>query len=191
MKKGLKPFLLYTVLMLADGLLTLYNTPDLSMEGNPLVAKLGLGWGTLMSVNLIFLVIMFLLCRYAFDTYQTVIADVPDLKSYVSQLFYNRPDKFVWTLYKFPKNWKPYLAWFGYIFVYALSCGALVRVFEWLAVTFDFNITFYDKLSNVFGGRMDILIGLLAIIPLTYIWFRNEYKKSCMMTAEKNAQTGE
>ncbi len=38
---------------LMDGLVTLVNTPDLSREGNPLVSRLGLGWGALFTANLI------------------------------------------------------------------------------------------------------------------------------------------
>lgn len=189
MKKGIKPFLLYVILMLADGLLTLYNTPDLSREGNPLVTKLNLGWGALITVNLIFFAIMFLVCRYAFDTYQTMVADVPDLKSYISQLFYNRPDKFVWFWYKFPKNWKPYGAWFGYVFVYCLSGGAVIRVLEWLAVTFDVYYTSrYAQISDdIFFGRVDIFVGLLLFIILTPVWFIKEYKKSCLIISQKQA----
>lgn len=189
MKKGLKPFLLYVILMLADGLLTLYNTPDLSMEGNPLVTKLKLGWGALITVNLIFFIIMFFTCRYTFDQYQTIVADVPNLKSYISQLFYNRPDKFVWFWYKFPKNWKPYGAWFGYVFVYGLSGGAVIRVLEWLAVTFDIYYTSrYAQISDdIFFGRVDIFVGLILFIILTPVWFIKEYKKSCLIISQKQA----
>ena len=44
---------------LMDGLVTFVNTPDLAMEGNPLVSKLGYGWGALFTANLIgFLIIV-------------------------------------------------------------------------------------------------------------------------------------
>ena len=38
---------------LADGLVTYVNTPDLKREANPLVSRLGLGWGALFGANLI------------------------------------------------------------------------------------------------------------------------------------------
>jgi hypothetical protein len=47
------------LLVFADGLLTFFNTPDLSMEGNPLVAKLGLGWGALAVANIIVFAFVF------------------------------------------------------------------------------------------------------------------------------------
>lgn len=181
MKKSIKLFLMYVVLMLVDGGLTLYNTPDLSLEANPLVTKLHLGWGALITVNLIFFIIMFILCRYTFDKYETVKADVPNMRSYISQLFYNRPDKFVWSLYKFPKNWKPFWAWLGYVSVYSLSVGAVIRIFEWLAVTFSIYMSGYDRFrGNYFFGRFDLAVVVIILILLSYKWFRNEYKKSCL-----------
>lgn len=179
MKKSLKVFLMYFVLMLADGALTMYNTPDLSLEGNPLVTKLHLGWEALITVNLIFFVIIFIACRYSFDKYETVKADVPDLKSYISQLFFNRPDKFVWFWYKMPKNWKPFFAWMSYTFVYALCAGAVVRILEWLAITFKLDMSRYDQFrATFFFGRFDMAVCLISIIPIAYVWMAKEYKKS-------------
>lgn len=180
MKKSLPPFIMYVILMLADGLLTLYNTPDLSMEANPLVLYLHLGWGTLITVNLIFFVIMFFACRYSFEKYQTIIADVPDFKSYISQVFYNRPDKFVWSLYKLPKNWKPFWAMLGYSCAYSLSAAAVVRIFEWLAVTFSLDMTSYDNFRyNYCFGRFDLVVVLIVSTILMLVWIRKEYEKSC------------
>lgn len=184
MRKSLSVFLIYVFLMLADGGLTLYNTPDLSLEGNPLVTVFHLGWKALITVNLIFFVIVFLACRYTFDTYETVKTDVPNLKSYISQLFYNRPDKFIWTLYKIPKNWKPFWAWLGYVSVYSMCSGAVVRILEWLAVSLGLDTSGYDRLrGNVFFGRFDIAVGLILCIPLSIRWFRREYQKSCTFAA--------
>ena len=185
MKKSLRVFLMYAILMLTDGLLTFYNTPDLSLEANPLVTKFHLGWKALITVNLIGFVIVFIACRYTFDKYETVKADVPNMKSYISQLFYNRPDKFIWSFYKFPKNWKPLWAWISYSAVYALCASAVVRVMEWLAITFSFDISGYDWFRNsVFWGRFDIAVGEIIFLLLLYIWISKEYKKSCFPKAD-------
>lgn len=186
MKKSVRVFLLYFVLMLSDGLLTLYNTPDLSLEANPLVTKLHLGWGALITVNIVFFVIMFICCRYAFEKYQTIAVEAPNLKAYISQIFYNRPDKFIWTWYKMPKNWKPLWGCICYVLPYSLSYGAVIRIFEWLMVTFGIHITSYQKLRIFLFGRVDIVVGLLTMIPLFYVWFRNEYKKSQLILSNKN-----
>lgn len=190
MKKSRKVFLMYVILMLADGALTFYNTPDLRFEANPLVTRLHLGWGALITVNLICFVIIFFACRYTFDKYETVQADVPNLRSYISQLFYDRPDKFVWSFYKFPKNWKPFWALISYAGVYALCAGAVVRVLEWLAITVGLDMSVYDRFrSNVFFGRFDIVVGLICLIPLIYLWTRKEYKKSVFMQQIDDGQT--
>lgn len=180
MKKSLPPFIMYVILMLADGLLTMYNTPDLSMEGNPLVLYLHLGWGALITVNLIFFVIIFLACRYSFEKYQTIIADVPDFKSYISQVFYNRPDKFLWSFYKLPKNWKSFWAMLGYSSVYSLCAAAVVRVFEWLAITFRLDMTSYNNFCNNYCfGRFDGIVYFIILVILMCVWLRKEYERSC------------
>lgn len=184
MKKSIRVFLTYFTLMLSDGLLTLYNTPDLSLEANPLITKLHLGWGALITVNIVFLVIIFICCRYAFEKYQTVAAEANGLKEYISQIFYGCPDKFIWTWYKFPKNWKPFWGCLCYILPYSLSCGAVIRIFEWLMVTFGIYIAPYQKLRTFLFGRLDIAVGLLIMLPLIYVWFRNEYKKSQLILNE-------
>lgn len=187
LKKFMRVFLLYVMLMLADGGLTLYNTPDLSMEANPLVTKLHLGWGALITVNLIFFAINYGVCRFTFDTYETIIADVPNVIAYSSLLFYNRPDKTVWLLYKFPKNWKPFWASFGYCYMYSLCIGAVVRVLEWLAYTLRLDTYSYDLFSSSYVyGRMDMAVGLISIIPLMCIWLWKEYRKSCTAVKADN-----
>ena len=53
---------------LADGLVTYVNTPGLEREANPLVSRLGLGWGALFAANLLgfgFIV----LCAWCFCRY--------------------------------------------------------------------------------------------------------------------------
>ena len=107
MSKKLKYLLtlsVYVILMLADGFLTFINTPDLSMEANPLVLYLGLGWGALFIANLLGFIFFAWITWYTFIKYETVYTDETKITHYVSQLYYERPDKFAWVLYKFPKN---------------------------------------------------------------------------------------
>ena len=58
------------LLALADGGLTYWNTPDLTMEANPLVSKLGLGWGALAAANVVILGLLFWLAYYSFFQYK-------------------------------------------------------------------------------------------------------------------------
>lgn len=166
MKKSLKVFSIYVALILVDGAFMLYNMHN---------------WGSnvLTVRNLIVFLIVYIACCYAFDKYETVIADVPNIKAYISQLFFDRPDKFIWFWYKMPKNWKPFFACIGYVYVYMLCVGEVVRIFEWLAVTFNMDMSGYDKFRAAFCfGRFDMAVALISIIPLIYIWIIKEYKKS-------------
>lgn len=169
MKKSLKVFLIYAALILADGAFRIYNMSE-SIESV---------FAALKVTDLISFVIVYVACCYAFDKYETVIADVPDLKSYMSQIFYDRPDKFIWCLYKFPKNWKPFFAWFCYGIVYELYVYEVVRILEWLAVTFNVDMSGYNRFRETFCfGRVDMTVMLISIIPILYIWIAKEYKKS-------------
>ena len=62
---------IYLLLAFADGALTYINTPDLSLEGNPLVAKLGLGWGALAIANVAVFALFFTASYYSFFKYKT------------------------------------------------------------------------------------------------------------------------
>ena len=179
MKKYLSAFIIYLILILVDGGLTFYNTPDLSREGNPLVVYFNFGWGALITINLIVICAIFFACHFTFNKYETVIVDVPNTRAYISQLFYNRPDKFVWTFYKLPKNWKPFWACVCYIVYFAGCAAAVIRDLEWLAVTFNFNMNIYDGFRNeYFFGRFDIAVGLVVALVSSFVWLKNEYKKS-------------
>jgi len=106
------------LLILADGALTYIGTPDLSMEGNPLVSVLGLGWKALFIANSIGFALYVSGVYYAFVRYKSPVIQCNGLKQYSSMLFFNRPDKFIWNFYRMPKNWAPTFAVCGY----ALMC---------------------------------------------------------------------
>ena len=178
MKKWLIVFIIYFVLVLIDGGLTLYNTPDLSWEGNPLVTHFHLGWGALITVNAIVVAAFFIGSRFTFEKYKTVVADVTNFREYVSMLFYNRPDKFVWSFYKLPKNWKPFWACLAYVLCYSLIIGRAITDFEWIAETLNWETSAYDRFrGHLLFGRLDIAVGLIAAVVLLFVWLIKEYKK--------------
>ena len=146
-----------------DGLLTFLYSENLKYEANPLVAVFGLGWSALFIANVIGFVIIFFTARYAFLKYETIKADVKNRREYLSQIFYNRPDKFIWSLYKFPKNWKPFFALSGYSFLYTLIIGRAIVVFEWL--TFNHPIEMYNQLrSHMPFARLDMVVAMVFFI---------------------------
>lgn len=169
---------LYLMLVLADGLLTYINTPDLSMEANPLVAVLGLGWKSLFIVNLLFFILFAAMAWFTFVKYQTIYAGCSRYTQYVSQIAFRRPDKFVWILYKFPKNWRINLAYIGYAFTYGMIAARIVIVLEWLAATFHFNLEIYNRFCIAYlWGRPDIVLGCVVALAAEFVWFYWEFRK--------------
>lgn len=165
------------LLMLLDGLLTYINTPDLAREANPLVTVFGLGWGALFTANLIAFILLFLLAWQAFVKYDTLVAPAENRREYLSQLYFGRPDKFIWTLYKLPKKWGPVFAMFGYVFLFSMMLARVILVFEWLTV--DVRVPVYDDLRRMAPyGRLDIVLALLFAVYLIFRWIDMEYKKS-------------
>ncbi len=167
------------VLCAADGILTYINTPDLSMEGNPLIAGLSLGWEALFISNLIVLGLCALAGYYSFVKYQTAVLKANNLRQYISNILFNRPDKFLWSLYRRPENRKPFFAILGYVLGYTLILARAVAIFEWTLVSLKADLTGYYHFIRVFPlGRLDLVLVLAASLYLITAWFINQYKKS-------------
>lgn len=167
---------LYGVLALADGALTYINTPDLSREGNPLVAQLGLGWEALAIANIAIFVLVVALGYYSYFKYQTIYTDQKRFTSYCSQVLYNRPDRF-WSGI-IVKNWRPYLAAMGFAALYSLIVARVIIVAEWLMVTFDIDMTAYNHFRSTYCfGRLDVVVGVVLALVMVLVWFYREYKK--------------
>lgn len=168
---------LYTLLALADGLLTYINTPDLSFEGNPLVTKLGLGWGALAAVNIIVFILLFFISYYTFFKYKTVYTKETKFTAYCSQIINDRPDKF-WS-FAIPKHIAPLLASAGYAWLYGLIFGRAVLVFEWLCTTFGATWAdgyFYFR-NRYFHGKFSVVVAMLTTLFCVFFWLYKEYKK--------------
>lgn len=166
---------IYLILILLDGLLTYLNTPDLAKEGNPLVSYFGLGWGALFTANLIVFILLVVLTHYSFVRYKTIKADTRNCREYISMIFFDRPDKFAWFFYKFPKHWAPAIACMGYGFIYSLIVARIILVCEW---AFNLPAWYYAICGVIPGGRLDIAAALIVLGGLVWLWFHKEYKKS-------------
>lgn len=184
MKKGKVTFwiliIIELVLMFSDGALTYIGTPDLSLEANPLVAYFGLGWGALFIANFIFVILFVGLVYYAFVKYESPMIPYKTFKEYTSMLFFNRPDKFYGLFYKMPKNWKPVIATFGYVFGIAMPVGRAILVFEWiLYLTKSPFRTVYYSFANIFPySRVDMCLCCLLAVVLMFAWLIKEYKNN-------------
>ena len=91
--------IILVLLMFADGSLTFINTPDLSMEGNPLVAKLGLGWAALAVANIFVFIFIFITAYYSYFKYKTIYTNETSLPHTVRKSFMTDPICFEKGLY--------------------------------------------------------------------------------------------
>lgn len=176
------------ILMLADGLLTYINTPDLSLEGNPLVAKLGLGWEALFIANAIGFALFLLLARCAFN-YQYEVISAKGLFDYYMKLLYGEEYKISWFFYKFAKNKRAVWAFSGYVLVYTLLAGRAVLVVDWLFFTFDATPGWWNFLENFIPFlRLDIWIALIIMLFLMIYWIIRGYRYSNKMISQQKGE---
>ena len=165
----------YLVLVLADGALTYYNTPDLSMEANPLVAKLGLGWGALFVVNLVTFALTAAAAGYEAFRYQTIETNEIKFTRYSSQIVYHRPDRF-WMGVGI-KDFRPILASVGYALPVCLVAGRAIIVMEWVGITFNIPMNVYYRINQgIFFGKVELFVaGVLTVVLMLY-WLNREFK---------------
>lgn len=179
--------LLYVLLAFADGALTYINTPNLSMEGNPLVAKLGLGWGALAIANIAAFAMYFAAGYYSYVKYETVYTKETKYTRYWSIITFGRPDMFWKGCILPPKYWKPYVAAFGFCMYPAAILARLILVLEWLAITFHVDgMNQYNRLKSTYCfGRLDVVAAILILCVGFFYWFYLEYKKQLKNSEEK------
>ena len=182
MDKGKRNFALLIGLQIGlaitDGIMTYIGTPDLAMEGNPLVANLGLGWGALFTANVVVISLMGLAIYYANVKYKRPVIAGKTFVEYFTILFYNRPGKFIWLLYKWPKNWRPCIAVAGYLFGIVMPVARSILIFEWVLYLTDspFRVYYRKFKSAVPFNRVDVLVGVILYFCLFIYWLRREYR---------------
>ncbi len=178
----------YLCLAFADGALTYINTPGLTFEGNPLVAKFGLGWGALAIANVAVFALLFAASYYSFFKYKTVFTEETKFTRYCSQITFDRPDMF-WKGLTLPKHWTPFVAAFGFCMFPAAIIARLIVVLEWLSFTFNVdsefvNSYFYFRDTYCFG-RLDVFVATIIAVIGVFYWFYCEFKKQLKTVDEK------
>lgn len=161
----------------ADLGITYVGTPDLSLEGNPLVSIFNLGWTALLTANVIFLIFFTWLIYYTFLQYKRPIIQCDSYKQYISMLYYQRPDKFNWTFYRFPKNKSILPAIIGYTGAIIIPLFRVYFVAEWIGFIYfhDFIHLFYCQ-NIVLWRTIVFSIIILNGIFLGNYWGWAEYQ---------------
>ena len=200
LSKGIIKFWILTVLTLviaiADVSLTFIGTPDLSRESNPLIYTIGLGWGALIATNVIVTSLFIGLYYYSFVLFKPALIQCNGFKEFYSIINFNQPDKFIWTLYKIPKNKIAYS--------YLLACGGFLTaivsilriraVLEWIGILTNSELAYlYFKLIENISfvtpiGRFDMILFLLfPTIFACFYWYYNQYKINKIALKNQNS----
>lgn len=156
---------------LMDGFVTFVNTPDLAKEGNPLVSRLGYGWGALFTANLIGFA-MIVLMTWWFCRYEYIRIPSKSIFDYRMKLMYGENYKPVWVWYKFSKNYRAMFAWGGYGIYWGLTTGTLVFVIGWVIRMLHIR-PFWWK-DYWIAGTICILVCAWAM----FRWMREGYRLS-------------
>lgn len=177
----------YFFLMIIDGLCTYIGTPDLKMEANPLVSVMGLGWTSLFIANFAALTLYIIITHYTYVKYIPPKINEKKITRYLSQLFFYRPDKFSWTFYRLPKNWRPFWALLGYAFSWSLPLSRIFTVAEWIFVLMGIDAVGYNRIRELFPKhRLDVAVaGIIAIIT-SCAWVLLQYKKNKKLLSQES-----
>ena len=175
----------YLVTSIADMVITYVGTPDLLLEANPLVTVFGLGWGALITANILGYIIYIALIYCAFIKYKRKVLQCEGLKQYLSMLYYDRPDKFKWIWYKFPKGKNLISGVFapiGYACAFVSPFIRILAVFGWiihLSGT-DFCIYCYFGIDHFNINHIEVIsmaiVTVVTGIALVFVWIAREYK---------------
>jgi len=170
---------------IADLSITYIGSPDLAFEANPLITVFGLGWTALIVANIIVYIFSLFLLYMAFIKYRRKIIECETFPRYLSMLYFDRPDKQKWLLYKFPKGNDKILMCFapvGYAVAYVFPVIRLVAIFGWIMFLTFPEICFlcFFGMPHIFFQHIEIVffaaLGTLLLLTLVYYWYKKEYK---------------
>jgi len=170
----------YFLLTVADLLLTFIATPDLALEGNPLVRIFEMDWLGLIIVNIITFAAYFAMAYYAYIKYQSpVSAEKTDLRRYLADINYGDPNIVSIGMTKPPKYWAPQIACLCFSVATAMPFARLIIVVEWYLLLRDIDAPLFFDIVCLFPmGRIDFFIALVLAWALSFVWIQIEFKKN-------------
>ncbi len=184
MKKRKTAFIILTIsyflITAADLTLTFLATPDLSLEGNPLVTTYEFGWAGLVAINIVTFVLYFIMARYAYIKYRAPESDeTNDIKRYLADITYGDPEKTSFGMWRRPKYWAPQIACLCYSVATALPFARVIVVIEWLLMINHIKARVFFTIVAMFPfGRIDFFVAIILAWFLSGVWIRKEYLKN-------------
>lgn len=170
----------YFIITLSDLILTFFATPNLSLEGNPLVTGYGLGWAGLIGINALTFIIYFAMARYAYITYRPPVSkETENIRRYLADITYGDPEKSSFGMWKLPKYPAPQIACLCYSVSTALPFARIIIVIEWILMVTHTSAPFFFSIVAVFPfGRIDFFIALILAWILSGVWIKKEFRRN-------------
>jgi hypothetical protein len=170
----------FLALTVADLLLTFIATPDLAMEGNPLVVILKMDWLGLIIINVITFAVYLAMAYYAYIKYESPVSnEKTDIRRYLADITYGDPDKISVGMWQWPKYWAPQIACLCFSVATALPFARLIVVVEWIMIIRDYDAPLFFSIIAAFPmGRIDFFIALFIAWALTLVLIQIEFKKN-------------
>ncbi len=191
-----RPFALASIALItagrvADTLVTYSHTPGLELEANPLASVFGLGWGPLLTVNLLAVAAIAFCTRawYRRPVRYDHCPDVRDVWSFASFACYGRvypPLTFLrHRLLRPPTNRTHTLHLVGAVLPITIAVISAVAVFSWEALDgyrWEGYSQFYSRLWPVFPYGVVIPTVWMATVGFYWHEFRR-YRQLCAVEA--------
>lgn len=170
--------LFYAEITALDLGLTYLATPDLAMEGNPLVLEYAFGWGPLIAINVFTLAIYILMAWYAFYHYRPKpSSEISNANRYLSDISYDNPNLGKGGLLRLPKHWSPQIACLCYSVVAALPFARSIVVIEWIMLYWHIYAPRFFRIVAFFPlGRMDFFVAVVLAWILSFVWIYREFR---------------
>lgn len=159
-------------------LLSIYLvSPDLSKELNHMESIFGLGWAGLISANVIGTGLIIYLFHYYIFRYNPVSAvEVKNLKEFISQRYFNRPDKFSGSFYKLSENGASFFADLGYSLPRMLIATGIMLIFNNLMIAIQ-NQYYFELMSlSQYSWLWIYLVGFVFGMLYFFKSIKNEYQ---------------
>ena len=162
-----------------DLFLTFIGTPNLTMEGNPLITELSLGWPALITINIIVSAGLVFMAYYAHIKYKTVESDETNIKRYINDITYENPDIKSYGGTKWPKHWAPQIACLCWAVTLAVPIARMFIVLEWVFIDFRIYFPAYFRFILLFpAARVDFVVAVILSWILSFVWIELEFKKN-------------
>ncbi|MBE6836293.1 MAG: hypothetical protein E7515_08640 [Ruminococcaceae bacterium] len=169
--------------------LTYLGTPTLSMEGNPLITELGLGWPALIAINIFITSGLILMAYYAHIKYKPLSSPETDIKRYINDITYGDPDIKSYAGLKWPKYWGPQIACLCWAVTISVPIARFFIILEWIFIDFRIYFPPFFRFVTLFpGGRIDFFIAVILSWILSFVWINLEHNKNLDRLEKENSQ---